>query len=246
MTDTFTFTVTATDGAARDRRDPHAARGHPHAGLHAGRHRRDRQGHVSRPGQGARRRRRPRQHLSSHAAAGRGARRAARRAARLHELALSDPHRFGRLPGHVAGAVAPHRRERRHLPVAYRRLDACADARALDRDPGAARRRHPDAARRMRAPARRRRRHREGDAAVAALGRALPRRLRRAARQGAVRHRAGRHRSRACASRARRRSSPWISRATPSAASPSASRRTSCWRRSRRPCRICRPTSRAT
>ena len=38
---------------------------------------------------------------------GRGARRAPRRAARLHELALSDPHRFRRLPGHVAGAAAP-------------------------------------------------------------------------------------------------------------------------------------------
>ena len=53
-----------------------AARRDPHAGLHAGRHRRHRQGDVPRAGAGARRRHRARQHLSPDAAAGRGARRA--------------------------------------------------------------------------------------------------------------------------------------------------------------------------
>ena len=54
----------------------------------------------------------------------------ARRAASVHELALSDPHRFRRLPGHVPVGPAQDRRDRRHLPVAYRRLDPCADARS--------------------------------------------------------------------------------------------------------------------
>ena len=57
-----------------------------------------------------------------------------------------------------------------------------ADARALDRDPGPARLRHPDAARRMREAAVPGRGRREGDAPVPALGGALPHRLRRAAR----------------------------------------------------------------
>ena len=96
----------------------------------------------------------------------------------------------------------------------------------VDRDPGPARLRHPDAARRMRGAAGRGRRGRAGDAPVAALGRALPHRLRRAARarRCSASCRAAtstRLRSRA-PRRARRRST---SRATPSAASRSASRR---------------------
>ena len=118
----------------------------------------------------------------------------------LHEFARwpwPDPDRFRRLPGDVAGAAAQARRGRRHVPLAYRRLVAPADARALDRDPGAARFRHPDAARRMRRAAVEARtgRARHGD--VAALGGALQGGLRRAARQGDVRHRAGRRRARA-------------------------------------------------
>ena len=94
----------------------------------------------------------------------------------------------------------------RHLPVAIstaRRIVLTPGA--LDRDPGPARLRHPDAARRMRPAALRgRRRPTKAMQLSAALGRALPHRLRRAARPGAVRHRPGRRPSSACASRAPR------------------------------------------
>ena len=81
---------------------------------------------------------------------------------RFMDWPRSDPDRFRRLPGHVAGEAAQARRDRCHLPVAYRRLDASADARARDRDPASPRLRYPDAARRVRelpaseAPSRRR------------------------------------------------------------------------------------------
>ena len=71
-----------------------------------------RQGHVSRTGEGARRRHRARQHLSSDDPARCRAGRRARRPAPLHELAAPDPHRFGRLPGHVARQAAAPRRDR--------------------------------------------------------------------------------------------------------------------------------------
>ena len=175
----------------------------------------------------AHRRRHPaRQHLSSDAAAGRGARRGARRPAQLHELAQADPDRFRRLPGHVAVAAAQARRARRDLPLASRRRDVRTLARARDRDPAAARRRHLDAARRMPPAAGDARRDRARDAAVAALGGALQARVRgRAAGPRAVRHRAGRRRSGACGSKARARWSAWISTATRSAGLRSASRR---------------------
>ena len=47
--------------------------------------------------------------------------RAAWRPASIHGLARSDPDRFRRLPGHVAGETAQDRRRRRDVPVAYRR-----------------------------------------------------------------------------------------------------------------------------
>ena len=84
----FSFTV-EDRRRARTGADPHAARRHPHAGLHAGRHGRHREGDVSRSGEGARRRRGARQHLSPDAAARRRAGGAARRPAHFHELALS-------------------------------------------------------------------------------------------------------------------------------------------------------------
>ena len=70
-----------------------------------------------------------------------GAERIARlgRPASLHGLARSNPDRFRRLPGHVAGEAAQARRGRRHLPVASRRLDASPDAGTLDRNPAPAR-----------------------------------------------------------------------------------------------------------
>ncbi len=77
---------------------------------------------------------------------------------------------------------------------------AHAVARALDRDPVPARRRHPDAVRRVHRAAGRAARGRARHGAVAALGRALEARLRQSTREwrcrswsGAVRHRAGRY-----------------------------------------------------
>ena len=87
---------------------------------------------------------------------GRRAGRPARRAARVFALAGADPHRFGRLSGHVAGGAAQARRGRRHLPEPYRRLEASPDAGTLGRDPDLARQRHDHAARRMRQAAGRR------------------------------------------------------------------------------------------
>ena len=102
--------------------------------------------------------------------------------------------------------AAQDRRERRDLPLAYRRRDGRADAGARDRDPallGADIVMQLDEC--IKLPATRGR-DRARDAAVAALGGALQARLReRAAGPRAVRHRAGRRRSRRCARRARGR-----------------------------------------
>ena len=48
----------------------------------------------------------------------------------------ADPHRFRRLPGHVAVAIAQGRGARRDLPLPSRRRHGRAHARARDRDPG--------------------------------------------------------------------------------------------------------------
>ena len=77
----------------------------------------------------------------------------------------------------LAGS-AQGQRERRDLPLAYRRRQGRAVAGALDRGAAAARLRHRHADGRMRAAAGRARRHRAGDAAVAALGRAQQARVR--------------------------------------------------------------------
>ena len=213
-----------------DRRARAAARHDPHAGLHAGRHGGDGEGDVSRPGAGARRRHHPRQHLPPDAPAGRGAGGGARRPPRLRQLAVADPHRFRRVPGDVAVVAPEDRRGRRHLPLAYRRLRAPADAGALARDPGAARFRHPDAARRMRGAARRPRGDRQGDAALAPLGGAVEGGLRRDRGEGAVRHRPGRRHPGSPARSRRRGWSRSASTATRSAAWRWASRRRRCSR----------------
>ena len=182
--------------------------------------------HLCRRARG-RRRHRARQHLSPDAAAGRGADREARRPAHFHELAAPDPHRFRRLPGDVAVAAAQARRERRHVPLAYRRRDGGAHAGARRRGAEPARRRHRDAARRMPEAAGDARGDRARDAAVAALGASAasaPSRARR--RAGAVRHRAGRRRCGA-AGRERARARRYrLSGLRRSAGSRSASRRT--------------------
>ena len=123
----------------------------------------------------------------------------ARRPAHIHELAAADPHRFRRLPGHVAVAVAQDRGALRHLPLPSRRRDGGAVARTRRGNPNVAGCRHRHAARRMHQAAVAASGDRARHAAVAALGGALQARL-RDARQGQgwlcpVRHRAGRRRS---------------------------------------------------
>ena len=73
-------------------------------------------------------------------------------------------------------------RGRRRVPVASRRLSPSADARARRRHPGAARLGHRDGARRMPGLSGHARRGRGVDGAVGAVGRALPRAARAAAR----------------------------------------------------------------
>ncbi len=115
----------------------------------------------------------------------------------------------------------------RHVPLASRRRHVRIDARTLDRDPGAARRRHFHAARRMPEAAGVARRDRARHATVAALGRALEARLRgpRARRLCLVRHRAGRRRYRAAPAERAGAHRYRLRTATPSAAWRSASRR---------------------
>ena len=141
-------------GAGRERsggRHRHAARGGADARLHARRHRRHGQGHVSRGRGGRRRRYPPCQHLSPDAPPRRRAHRQARRPPSLHALGEADPHRFRRLSGHVAGEAPSHRRGGRHLSIPYRRRDRNAQPRARHRGAMPAWRRYSDGPRRVHA-----------------------------------------------------------------------------------------------
>ena len=109
MSEGFSFRVSASDGMRAHRRNFNAARKYPHAGFHAGRHRRHGESDVCRSGACARQRRRARQYLSSYAAPGSRARRRTGRPAQIHAMAASDPHRLRRLPGDVAREVAQAR-----------------------------------------------------------------------------------------------------------------------------------------
>ena len=145
---------------------------------------------------------------------------------RVHELAASDPDRFRRLPGDVAGAAAQDRRAsgvtfRSHLDgamveltperaIEIQRLLGADIAMQLDECV-----KLPAAARRDRA------RH----AAVAALGRALQARLRRRAPGRALFGIVQGGDDAGAAPKSAARSSRSASTATPSAASRSASRR---------------------
>ena len=227
MSEPFSFQSDQDRRRRAPRRNHHAAWQGADAGLHAGRHAGDREGPDAGRRARDRRRDRARQHLSPDAAARRRAHRGARRPAQVHELAAADPHRFRRLPGDVAVRAAQDRRTRRDVPLASRRRHGRAFARARDRDPGAARRRHFDAARRVPEAARLVRGDRARDAAVAALGRALASAPSRAARTTATRCSASCRAATIsrCAPRAPARSPAWISRAMPSAGLRSASRR---------------------
>ena len=209
------------------RRNHDGARRRADAGFHAGRHASGDQGRASRRRARVRRGDSARQHLSSDAAAVGGARRGARRAACIHALAVSDPHRFRRLSGDVARAAAEDHRGGRHVPLAPRRRDGRADAGARDGGADPARLRYRHAARRMRPASGRASRDRARDEAVAALGRTQQTRFRAARRPAAPLFgivQGGDDLALARSERARR-SSISAFPATRSADSPSASRR---------------------
>ncbi len=137
-------------------------------------------------------------------------------------------------------------RGRRRVPLASRRQPPPADAGALGRDPAPARRRHHDGVRRMHPVPGRARGGRGVDGIVDALGRALARRLCRAAGPRHLRHRSGWRASRIARAFGSRAWSRSASTATRSAGSRSARgrRRPSRW--SRRACPACPRTGRAT
>ena len=164
------------------------------------------EGHVPGDGAGDRRRHHPRQHLSSDAAARRRAHRASS-AACTNSCTGTGPilTDSGGYQVMSLAKLRTHRRARRDLPVAYRRRDHRADARARDRDAMPARRRHPDGARRMHAVSGDARRGERPRSTVDALGRA---------HQGRVRQRAPR-RARRCSASCRAASIPTCASGAP-------------------------------
>ncbi len=208
------------------RQDHDAPRRGADAGVHARGHGWRDEGRALARRARSRYRHRARQHLSFDAAAGSGTHRRARRPAALHGMERPDADGLRRLPGDVAVGSAQGQRDRRHLPLAYRRHQGRAVAGAIDRGAAPARLRHRHADGRVRAAAGRARRHRAGDGPVAALGRAQPSRVRAgAARSHAVRHRAGRRRAGAAAAKRARHGRRPAFTVTPSAGLRSASRR---------------------
>ena len=191
MAEGIEFRIAARDGKARTGTLDDAARRDPHAGLHAGRHRRDGQGDAARKRAGDGRRHPARQHLSPDAAAGGGAGGAARGAACVHELGPADPDRFGRLPGDEPDRAAQADRGGRDVPQPRRRGDASSEPGAEHGDPAAARVGHRDGLRRVHAVPGDPRAGRGEHAAVDALGAAVAGCVRRPAGAGAVWHPAG-------------------------------------------------------
>ena len=175
----------------------------------------------------------------------------ARRPARVHALAAADPHRLGRLPGVEPAEPAQDHRGGRRVSLARQRRPHPSDARALDRDAGRARRRHRHGVRRVHGLSRGARDGARVDAAVAALGEAQPRRVRRAeARPGqrrrAVRHRAGRRARRSAARVARGLAGDRLCRVCRRRARGRRAGGGAARRARRRSRRRCRPTGRAT
>ncbi len=228
MPDDFAFNLIATDGAARrgEIATPHGAMRTPAfmpVGTQA-----TVKGLAPEDGARDRRRHRARQHLSSDAAAGRRAHRRARRPAPLHALAASDPDRFRRLPGHVAGAscarstsaASPSAR------ISTARRSSCRRSAPIEIQ-APARFRHRDAARRMRPAAGAARRSSSARCGCRCAGRSAARRAFEAAPPGRALFgivQGGDDsdlRSESAQALGRYR----LSTATPSAASPSANRR---------------------
>ena len=135
----FSFSIGATDGAARTGIDLDAARRHPDAGVHAGRHGGDGQGDAARGGARERRRHHPWQYLSFDAPPGRRAGREARRASQVHGLGPADPDRQRRLSGDEPQRADQGHRGGRLLRQPPRRVAPHAVARAVDRGAAAAR-----------------------------------------------------------------------------------------------------------
>ena len=191
-------------GRAAARRRVHSGAGRPadaaprgggDAPVHAGRHQRDGEGALARRSSRGRRHDHPGQHLPPLPAPRSRAHRPPRRPAQLHGLGPAAPHRLGRVPGRVDGRAAQDRRRGRHLPEPSRRLVPSLHARAFDRRPGGARRRH----RRRLRPARTARlidpgSRRGGDGSHSSLGRTFARGA-HATGPGSLRHRPGRPRS---------------------------------------------------
>ncbi len=218
-------------------RSPRARSRHGrHAGVHAGRNLRHGQGDGAEGARRTRRADRPRQHVPSVAASRRRRHQRARRPPSIHGLAPPDPHRFRRLSGLQPGLDAQRARRGRHVRLARQRRQAAADAGNRDGGPARARSRRRDGLRRMHALPCDARRGGAIDGAVAALGAALARSVRRARqRERAFRHRPGRHArgpARRVARGALKRSASTVTR---SAGFPSASRKTTC--------AACSPTS---
>ena len=125
-----------------------------------------------------RRRDHPRQHLPPVPAPGPGSHRGARRPARVRALGQAHPHRFGRLPGVLAGPPAQDHRAGRDLHFADGRQQGLPRPRGKHAHPEGAGFGHRDDLRRVPAGECRRQaggpaRDRAFHGAVAALGRAL-------------------------------------------------------------------------
>ena len=148
---TAEFTLLATAGSARRGRLEARARHRRDAGFHAGGHLRHGQGDDARRARGPGRGDRAGQHLSPHAAAGQRNPARAWRAARLHALAPSHPHRLRRLPGVQPRIAAQDHRGGRAVPLAHRRQRGAADARRFDGHAARAGLGHRDGARRLHA-----------------------------------------------------------------------------------------------
>ena len=162
-----------------------------HATVHAGGHRRHRQGHQRPAAAGDRGPHGARQHLPSPPPAGGGGGGRSRRPAPLHGLGRSAAHRLGRLPGVQPRGHQPDRRRRGRLPLTPRRVPHRPDPRALHGHPGGAGGRCGHGLRPVPPLPRQRGHGGRGLPAHPSLAGAL-RRLPRRRRAGAVRDRAGR------------------------------------------------------
>ena len=174
------FELMTRDGGARRGRITFRRGVDRHAGVHAGRHLRLRESDDARGARRLGRADHSRQHVSFAAAPRHRGDPRARRLACVHALAAADPDRLGRLPSVEPAEPAQDHRDGRRVSLARERRSHPSDAGALDRDAGRARRRHRHGVRRVHGVSGGSRDGARVDAALAALGEAQPRRVRRA------------------------------------------------------------------